>query len=201
MLDGLAVGLLHRLGTRLWGFPPLLMPALVERLGALRTLAWFVRNMPRYERTRKTLGPLRTHLLATAVSLVNCCEYCAFGHAYAFDLIHLRDRGRPFPLSTDEIVALRGGEPARIREQLAAALADAGLPDEDCHLGRVLSLMSGRTHPVGAQDARLAHLIDMFAVLNDTGIVCGVTPDQAHDPVNKDTRLKAELARLRAHRG
>jgi hypothetical protein len=48
MLDGLAVGLLHRLGTRLWGFPPLLMPALVERLGALRTLAWFVRNMPRY---------------------------------------------------------------------------------------------------------------------------------------------------------
>jgi hypothetical protein len=198
MIDRVATGLLQGLGQRLWGFPPLLMPALVERGGGLRTLAWFVRNMPRYERTRRELGPLRTHLLATTVSLVNGCEYCAFGHAYAFDLIHLRDRGTLFPLSTDGIVALRGLDPADIRARLADALTEAGLPEELPALDRLVALSSGDAEPTGPDDARLAHLVAMFRVLNDTGIACGVTPDEAHDPVNKDSRLKHELHRLRS---
>jgi len=87
------------------------MPALVQHLGALGVLYWFARNMLRYERTRRIFGPLRTHLLGTTVSLINGCEYCAFGSAYALDLIYLRNHGRLFPLTVAEILQLRGRDP------------------------------------------------------------------------------------------
>lgn len=198
ILDRAAVGVLHGLGRRLWGFPPRLMPALVARRGALRTLGWFVANMPRYERTRSVLGPLRTHLLATTVSLANGCNYCAFGHAYALDLIYLRDHGRLFPSSVEEILQLRGAAPESIREALAEALKEAGLPEEDAWVARLLAVSSATGPPATRDDARLAHLVAMFGVLNECGSACDVAPDEAHDPVNKDTPLKRDLAQRRS---
>lgn len=197
IIDRAAVGVLHSLGKRLWGFPPRLMAALVERGGALRTLGWFVRNMPRYERTRRDLGALRTHLLAMSISLVNGCEYCTFGHGYAMDLIYLREHGKLFPLSVDELLDLRDLEPDEIRRRLSDALTTAGLPDEVPWLERVIALTTGQAQPT-ADDARLAHLVEMFALLNGTGIACGTEPDEAHDPVNKDTSLKERLQRMRS---
>ncbi|MGQ0777262.1 MAG: hypothetical protein ACT4NY_23085 [Pseudonocardiales bacterium] len=200
-VDRVVVRLLHQLGIVLWGFPPRLMPALVQCLGTLGVLYWFARNMPRYERTRRIFGPLRTHLLSTTVSLINGCEYCAFGHAYALDLIYLRDHGRLFPLTVDGILQLRRRDPAVIRDRLAAALAKAGLPDEEQWLDRLLGVASGQTRPVSSDDARLAHLVAMFGVLNECGIACQIAPDEAHDPVNKDAQLKSDHHRLRAQTG
>lgn len=200
-LDRVAVWLLHRLGIMLWGFPPRLMPVLVHRLGALGVLYWFARNMPRYERTRRILGPLRTHLLGTTVSLINDCEYCAFGSAYALELIYLRDHGRLFPLPLAEILQLRGRDPVAIRDRLAAALTKAGLPDEEQWLDRLLVVASGQPHPTGPDDSRLAHLVGIFAVLNECGIAGQITPDGAHDPINKDSQLKSTYHRLRAQNG
>ncbi|MGH3943367.1 MAG: hypothetical protein ACRDTG_33045 [Pseudonocardiaceae bacterium] len=196
--DRFAIWLLHRLGMLLWGFPPRLMPALVHRLGAFGVLYWFARNMLRYERTRRIFGSLRTHLLGTTVSLINDCEYCAFGSAYALELIYLRDHGRLFPLTVAEILQLRGRDPAVIRDQLAAALMTAGLPDEEQWLDRLLVVTSGQAYPRSPDDARLAHLVGMFGVLNECGIIGQVTPDGVHDPVNKDSQLKRTYHRLRA---
>jgi hypothetical protein len=197
-LDAFAVRLLEGLGRRLWGFPPRLMPLLVQQLGAVPAVAWFVANMPRYERTLRALGPVRTHLVATTVSLHNGCHYCAFGHAYALELLYFRERGVPFPADAHAVSAWGGLGPAELRERLRALLQDAGLHREVLWVDRTLAMAGGAQRPMDADESRIAHLVRMFEVLNAVGIACSPQLDQAHDPINKDTALKRDLERVRA---
>lgn len=193
--------MLEGIGRRLWGFPPNLMAPIVAQLGALGSLRWFVANMPRYERTLKRYGALRTHLLCTATSLVGGCPYCSYGHALAFELVYFKRFGAPFSLTEDEIVALHGVGPVEMRNTLASALQPTALRDEVQWLDRLLELESGARDPVGRDDRRLAHLSRMFGVLNTCGIASNTAPDQAHDPINKDVALKRDYALSRARSG
>lgn len=197
-----ATAVLEGAGTRLWGFPPQLMAPIVRELGPLRALGWFVRNMPRYERTLAALGGLRTHLLCVAISLINGCPYCTYGHAYAFQLIHLHERGCLFPLSEQAMGELCGLAPASIRHELVDALRRAGLEAEVPAVERVIELSIGHgLRPTAPNDVRLAHLVRMFAVLNSVGIKSRTAPDEAHDPINKNSALKQLYAGLRAATG
>ena len=54
----IATKFLEMIGSALWGFKPNLMRHIVEQHGALRSLGWFVRNMPSYERTLQQWGPI-----------------------------------------------------------------------------------------------------------------------------------------------
>jgi hypothetical protein len=197
-LDGLAVAMLEGIAKRLWGFRPRLMPVIVENLGAARALGWFACNMPRYEWTRRTFGPFRTHLLTTAVSLVNGCRYCTFGHAYALQLTYLRDRDDLFPLDEHTITALLRLSTADIRDRLVNAAQSAGLGSEVPWIDRTFALAVGTQQPVDRDDSRLAHLVRMFGVLNACAIAGDVVPDEAHDPANRDRALKDSYARRRA---
>ncbi|MDQ3577354.1 MAG: hypothetical protein M3443_07070 [Actinomycetota bacterium] len=194
-----ATAVLEGIGNRLWGFPPKLMAPIVRQLGPLRALRWFLWNMPRYERTLKAFGGLRTHLLSTTISVINGCPYCTFGHAYAFQLVHLRERGYLFPLDEHAIGQLRGSAPAVIRDHLVDALQRVNLHGEVPWLDRTIALTLGaeprRDEP---DDARLAHLVRMFGVLNSVGIASQTAPDEAHDPVNRNRPLKQLYAGLRA---
>ena len=60
-----------------------------------------------------------------------------------------------------------------------------------------LALASGAQRPVDAQEARIAHLVSMFRVRGDVGIASDIEPDEAHDPLNKNVRLKSRLRELR----
>ncbi len=153
--------------------------------------------MPRYERTLKVHGGLRTHLMAVAISLVNGCQYCTFGHAYAFELHYLREHARLFPLDENDVEQLLGLPPAVIRARLVEALQRAGLHGEVRWLDRAIALAIGDARPSDQDEVRVAHLVRMFRVLNSVGIARRVRPDQAHDPLNKDARLKLRYARLR----
>ena len=191
-----ATRLLEALGRSLWGFSPRLMKEIVGRRGPLGALGWFLANMPRYERTLKVLGPLRTHLLCVEISLLNGCPYCTYGHAYAFELHYLRERGRLFPLDEHEIVALNRLEPDLLFRHLEEALRD-GLADEIPLLHRLVALRGGEVGAPAEHDRRLRHLLRMFTVLNTCGIEGQVAPDEAHDPINKDRELKERYAALR----
>jgi alkylhydroperoxidase family enzyme len=196
--DRFAVRALEALGTRLWGFPPRLMRPIVSQLGALRALGWFVQNMPRYERTRTTLGPLRTHLACALISLHNGCQYCAFGHLHAVELVYLQQRGKLFPLDAAHDVPRWAGLPAaELRRRMVELLQQADLHGEVLWVDRTLALVGGTQRAVDAPESRIAHLVTMFRVLNDVGIAGAVEPDEAHDPLNKDTGLKARLRALR----
>jgi hypothetical protein len=207
-LNRVALRVLEGKPRRMWGFSPRLMPVLLERLGPVRSVRWFLSNMPRYEGTLKAFGPLRAHLLCTVISLRNGCRYCVYAHATALQLIYLRDRDRLFPLDEHAIAELAGLEPAELRRRLAEALRRAGLPDELPWVQRLLDMADpdgqpadtepADTEPADADDARLAHLIAMFGVLNACGIAGDVEPDQVHDQLNKDAALKQRYARLRA---
>lgn len=194
-----AVATLEGLGTALWGFPPRLMAPIVADLGPLRALGWFVGNMPRYESTLRVFGALRTHLLCTAVSLVNGCRYCTTGHSYALQLIHLRDRGTLFPLDEHAIMALCGRSRTEIRRGLIQALEQARLHAEVLPLARTLLLMDDDQQPMSRDEVRMAHLVRMFGTLNSIGVATRTEPegDQCHSPVNKDRALKLEYAILR----
>src|SRR5262245_46132689 len=197
LLDRSATRLLEGLGRKLWGFSPRLMREIVGRLGGLGALGWFVAHMPRYERTLKVLGPLRTHLLCSGISLRNGCAYCTYGHAYAFELHYLRERGRLFPLDEHEIVALHRLEPARLAQRLTEALQSGALEEEIPLLRRLLALSEGHDEGSEEHDRRLRHLLRMFAVLNTCAIESNVAPDEAHDPINKDRALRERYAALR----
>lgn len=196
-MDRLVVAVLEGVGRRLWGFPPNLMAPIVGEFGPLRAPGWFLANMPRYERTLKAFGGLRTHLLAVAISLVNGCRYCTYGHGYALELIYFRDHGALFPLGAKELDELVGRPEAVIRRQLVDALEEARQHTEVAPLDRAFALHAGGL-PTERADLRIAHLVRMFGVLNSVGIASQAPPDQAHDPLNKNLVLKHCHELLRA---
>jgi hypothetical protein len=173
------------------------MAPIVDRLGPLRAVAWFVRNMPQYERTLKVFGPVRTHLMAVVISLYNGCRYCAYGHGYALELVYFRDRDRLFPVDAPTLASWIGLPAAELRDRLCTVLQMAGLHVEVLWVDQVLALATGTQRPIDAEEARLDHLVRMFAVLNSIGIRSQTPPDEAHDPVNRDSGLKARHAALR----
>ena len=195
--DRLATRVLERIGRQLWGFPPRLMGPIVAHLGPVSALAWFVGNMPRYERTLRALGPLRTHLACTLISLYNGCRYCAFGHLYAVELVYLEKRDRLFPLDARSVPEWIGLHPTELRRRMVEVLQQADLHGEVRCVDTTLALATGAQRAVDAEEARIAHLVSMFRVLNDAGIAGDVEPDEAHDPLNKDVRLKARHDELR----
>lgn len=195
--------LLEKIGQHLWGFKPRLMAHFVKRNGSAKSLGWFARNMPVYERILKSWGPIRTHLVSTTASIINGCAYCTFGHAYSFQLHYLKNTGKLFPLNDEQLLALSSVPRDQIIEQLCIALTEAGLQEEIPIVHRTNELMRGsgeldKPSNPNSSDKKILHLISMFAELNACGIEGNVEPDEAHDPINKDTELKKQYAKLRA---
>ncbi|GAA5162095.1 hypothetical protein GCM10023321_47170 [Pseudonocardia eucalypti] len=194
--------LLEGVCTLLWGFPPRLIAPAVGQLGPWRALGWFLGNMPRYERTLATFGPIRTHLLCVAISLVNGCQYCTHGHARALELAYLREHDRLFPLDELGFARLCGLGPAAIRHDLVHAAQRAGLHRDVRALERALTLVGAEQ--LGAtdeDDLRIIHLVRMFGVLTSVGIRHRLAPDEAHSPLNRDHLLKQRYDALRATYG
>lgn len=172
----IAVSVLEGTARRLWGFPPRLMPFIVNDLGAVRALGWFVANMPRYESTRKELGPLRTHVLSVGISLLNGCPYCTYAHAYPLQLLYLRDFDRLFPLDEHELVGLHQLDEPALLQRFKEALREAGLGEEVAVVDRMAALRAG-VKAEGERDGRIQHLMRMFEVLN----ACGIKGDVQRD--------------------
>ena len=189
--------------SRMWGFPPTIIPLVVEHMGPLRALLWYAANFPRYLISWNTLGSVRTHLACAVVSLRNGCEYCAHGHIYALELLHLRGQkllSLPFlqPWNATDLEDWIGLDDRALRQRLRATLVEAGLHAEALWTDRVLALADGSQQPVDAAESRIAHLVGMVTTMNRIAVAGGAAPDEAHDPVNKDAAVKARHAALRA---
>ncbi|HLU60168.1 MAG TPA: hypothetical protein VKZ81_32300 [Pseudonocardia sp.] len=185
----------------MWGFAPRMLPHIVGTLGPWRSLAWFAANMPRLLWTLHVLGPVRTHLAAVAISLHNGCTYCAYGHAYALELIYLRDHGRLFPVDARTLAGWRDLPSRELGKRLRGVLQEAGLHAETMWVERTLALAAGLTRPVDADEARIAHLVRMLGRMNRIAVAAGIEPDEAQNPINKDRALKRRYAQLRAATG
>lgn len=195
--ERLATGLLETMCRAMWGFTPKMIKHIVRRLGPLGAPAWFAANMPRYLWTMHVLGPLRTHLAALAISLYNGCTYCAYGHAYALELIYLRDHGRLFPVSARTLATWHDLTPRQLGVRLRSTLQEADLHVEALWVDRTLALADGATWPVDRDEVRLAHMVGMFGRINRIAVEAGVDPDEAQNPINKDAALKQRYLQLR----
>ena len=196
-LDRLVIGGVQRCCRQMWGFSPRMVTGVVRDRGALRALAWFAANMPRYLVTMRVLGPVRTHLSGAAISLHNHCRYCAYGQIYSLELIHLRDTGRLFPLDATRLEGLLHLPPRQLGLRLRRVLHEAGLHAEAAWVDLTLAFAAGEQHPIDDDEVRLAHLVEMVTEMNRMALAGGFPPDGAQDPVNKDEALKARHAELR----
>ena len=194
----LTVRALEALCGVMWGFPPTIISLIVDHMGPLRALAWFVANMPRYLISTAVLGAIRAHLACAVVSIRNGCIYCAHGHVYALELLYLRQHGRLFPLDATALDEWFTLDARALRLRLHAVLASAGLHTEAIWADRIVALADGPQLPVDAAEARIAHLLRMATTMNRIAVSGGARPDEAHDPVNKDATVKARHAALRA---
>jgi hypothetical protein len=176
------------------------MPEIAARLGPVGALAWFAKNMPRYERMLKELGPLTGHLLCIRASLYLGCPYCIYGHARAFELHYFKKNDRLFPIDAHHFLDLRLLDDAKIEARLKSVLTEAGMEAELPRLQRMWQLKYEGATPAGGDDAHLNQVVQMFEVLNFCAMDSATPLDDAHDPIQKDTMLKERyaLARLRS---
>jgi len=194
----MAVGLLRRVTTALWGSPPLLLPEIVEHLGPFGAISWFAKSLPPYENTLKKWGRVRTHLLCVEASLLNGCSYCIHAHAYAFQLYYFREKNVLFPLDEHALVALRDRSDTHLRATLKSALSGAQMPDDEALFDRLWRLkFEGAPNGADETDRRILHILGMFEMLNFCGINSQMPFDHAHDPINKDAELKLRYAEAR----
>ncbi len=192
--------LLEAMCQVVWGFAPRMISHIVSRLGPGRAVLWVSASMPRMLWTMHVLGPVRTHLAAMAISLYYGCTYCAYGHAFALELIYLRDRGHLFPVDAHTLASWWGVEPRVLERRLRALLQDAGLHAETLWVDRTLELVAG-AGPTDADEVRVAHLVRMLGVMTRIAIDAGIEPDEAQNSINKNMALKERYAELRAAAG
>lgn len=196
-LDRIVTSLLEACCRQLWGFSPRMIGGVIGDKGAVRGFCWFAANLPRYLVTMRVLGPVRTHLACATISLHNSCGYCAFGQAYALELIYLRDTGRLFPLDSGQLTDWLHLENRQLGLRLRGVLQEAGLHAETAWVDLTLGLLTGEQQPIDDAEARVAHLVRMVGEMNRIANSTGAAPDGAQDPVNKDAALKATHAALR----
>lgn len=189
--------LLEMIGQTLWGLRPNLMKDIVQQHGAMTSLSWFAKNMPRYEKILKEWGAIRTHLLASEISVLNSCAYCTYGHVYALQLHYFKENRLLMPVDENEIVSWHSLSEDDIIKKFHALIEDANLMSERPILDRMLLLRQGSGESVGGEDDQILHLIKMFSFLNSCGVNGNTVPDEAHDPINKDTELRQTYHRLR----
>jgi len=195
----IAVKILESIGSHLWGFKPNMMRHFVLEYGALKSVVWFVKHMPKYEKILKKWGPVRTHLVSTALSTLKGCAYCTYGHAYALQLHYFKQTNKLFPLDESAMIELHALPEADVFKRLSEALTDANLEEEIEVLNKISEVRE--QVPTGKQsldDEYLLHLVSMFSVLNYCGIKRQVVSDEAHDPINRDTQLRERYAVARA---
>lgn len=195
-----AVKTLESISSGLWDLKANLMTDIVEQHGPAKSVAWFARNMPTYEKILKAWGPLRTHYLAVAISVTNGCAYCTYGHAYAFVLHYFEEHDRLFPLTEEQMRDAGALDRHAAIELLTSALIEADMAHDLPWLDRTLEFAANPAANTPAdQDGKwMVHLVQMFGFLNACGIAAETTPDAAHDPINKDIDLRERYAAKRS---
>jgi hypothetical protein len=199
-VERLVTRLLEAMCRMVWGFAPRMISHIVHRLGPGHAMLWIGANMPRMLWTMHVLGPLRTHLAAMAISLHYGCTYCTYGHAFALELIYLRDRGHLFPVDAHTIATWWNIESRTLARRLRTVLQDAGLHAETLWVDRTLALADG-VGPTDRDEVRVTGLVRMLGVMTRIAIEAGIEPDEAQNPINKNAALKQRYAELRAAAG
>jgi hypothetical protein len=202
ILDRVASRVLLAIAHTKWGVTAVIMPEIVATLGPFRAIKWMATNLPRYERDLAAMGGVRGHLVYTMASMLNGCPYCMYAHGRAFELHYFEERKRLFPLDEHQFLALLELPDAAAREQLEAALLEAGLDYEVRLVRRIYALkLEGAEPRADEDDPRLMHAIQMFDTLNRCAILSQAALDDAHDRINKDADLKARYADARLAQG
>jgi hypothetical protein len=183
-----------------WGFQPLLLDEIIDRLGGMGAAKWMMQYLPGYTQIIRRQGPVRSHILFTFASLLNGCGYCTFAHGRALGLYFFREYGKLFPVDEDELVQLASLPDVEMKARANAVLEQAGLAAELVVLQRLWAIKFEGDSPKDQLDADVAHAVGMFDVLNACALVANTEKDDAHDPIRKDKGLVERYEAARKQR-
>jgi hypothetical protein len=162
------VGFLRLVTAARGGVINQLMEPLVDQLGPWRALYWCGRNLPRYEYAVARSGPVRTHLLAATVSVINNSTSCARSQGIALKTAYCRLYGRDFPFHEDQWELLCGETPVVVRHRLLTAVRKAGLHTDALWLSRTIELAAAPAPcAVYRDDLRIEHMVRTVRALNE----------------------------------
>lgn len=193
----LATNILELFGKMLWGFKPLLMKDIVDIHGGWKSLSWFASNIPKYEKILKIWGAERTHAMAVAISGINGCPYCTYGHALSFQLHYYKNKQELFPIDEHDMTEFSAKNSDQIIKDLEDAYNLTGLFQEKQDLHRMIELKDHSEMVKDDNDNKIDHMVNVFAFLNSCGIEKKTKRDHASDPINKNTALYKEYQKAR----
>jgi hypothetical protein len=169
---------------------------LIRQHGIAGFLKWGKATQDAYDEIEKVLGAERAHLVAGFASFFNGCDYCAWGHIFAANLIFFERTSRLLPLDEQEVHDLmRKGDSSVFRE-LEARLSSE-FPEELRLLKRQHELR--QAPPSGAateEDRVLLKSIGLFEWVNECSITVNA-PAPPMDPIARKKKLLAAYAEAR----
>jgi len=189
--------ILNFIGNTLWGFRPNLMSDIVEINGGWKSVGWFIKNMPNYERVLKAWGAERTHLMAVGISSLTGCPYCTYGHAYSFQLNYFKNRAKLFPVDEHEMVKFNALSESELINTLNDLYDSHGFEESKSDINRYMILKDKPELAESKDDKRILQLIEVFKLLNFCGIKNKTESDFAHSPINKDVENKRNYEEAR----
>ncbi|MBL8915138.1 MAG: hypothetical protein JNM17_30820 [Archangium sp.] len=169
---------------------------LVRQRGIAGFLKWGKATQAAYDDIERVLGGERAHLVAAFASFFNGCDYCAWGHLFATNLLFFERTTRLFPIDEQEVHDLmRKGDSAVLTE--LAGLLKAEFPEELRLLMRQQELRSGgAATPATEEDRVLLKSIGLFEWVNECSITVNA-PAPPMDPIARKKKLLEAYAAAR----
>lgn len=170
---------------------------LVRQRGIAGFLKWGQATQAAYEDIEKVLGGERAHIVAAFASFFNGCDYCAWGHLFATNLLFFERTTRLFPIDEQEVHDLMRKGDSQVIAELEARLK-AEFPEELRLLKRQQELrLSSSATPATEEDRVLIKSIGLFEWVNECSITVNA-PAPPMDPIARKKKLLAAYAEARA---
>lgn len=131
------------------------------------------------------------NLVASFASFWNGCDYCAYGHLYAYNLMYFQETGQLFPVDEQEVLELLSLRDTQIIETLKGRLAAPEHARAREFLERQYELKLGKAVATTKTDEMLNKSLAYYDWVNE----CSIMSDAPAPPLGTVGRNKALMKR------
>lgn len=169
---------------------------LVRQHGIRGFLKWGESTQAAFNEIEKAMGPEKAHFAAAFASFFNGCDYCAWGHVFALNLIYFERTQKLYPLDETEIHDLMRKGDSQVLTELEQTLVE--FPEHARLVRRQYELRSlAPDVPANDEDRLLLKSIGLFEWVNECSIVVNA-PAPPMDPIARKKKLLAAYEQARA---
>lgn len=164
---------------------------LVAQYGVFGYIAYARATYPIWFQLAEFFTERDANLVASFASFWNGCDYCAYGHLYAYNLMYFQETGKLFPVDEQEVMDLLSLRDAQIIEALRGRLAGPEHQRAREFLERQYELKLGKAVAATETDAMLNKSLAYYDWVNE----CSIMFDAPAPPLGTVGRNKALMKR------